>query len=107
MEAHVNDACIGCGLCTGISPSVFKMTDEGVAAAKDEIAVVKNRRQLRRVVKQHRAADAIRTLGEHQLRRDAAVNAAAHGDQRFHRSQWPQCSQSGNCVLSYGMPFFS
>lgn len=37
MEAHVNDACIGCGLCTGISPSVFKMTDEGVAAAKDEI----------------------------------------------------------------------
>ena len=37
MEAHVNDACIGCGLCTGISPSAFKMTDEGVAAAKDEI----------------------------------------------------------------------
>ncbi len=37
MEAHVNDACIGCGLCTGISPSVFTMTDDGKAAAKDAI----------------------------------------------------------------------
>ena len=37
MEAHVNDACIGCGLCTNICASVFMMTDEGVAAAKDEI----------------------------------------------------------------------
>lgn len=38
MEAHVNSNCIGCGLCTGICPAVFTMTDEGVAAARDEIA---------------------------------------------------------------------
>ena len=33
MTAHVNENCIGCGLCTGISPDVFTMTDEGTAAA--------------------------------------------------------------------------
>lgn len=33
MTAHVNDACIGCGLCTGVCPGVFTMTEEGVAAA--------------------------------------------------------------------------
>ena len=33
----MNLSCIGCGLCTGISPIVFKMTDEWVAAANDEI----------------------------------------------------------------------
>jgi len=38
MEARVNSNCIGCGLCTGICPAVFTMTDEGVAAARDEIA---------------------------------------------------------------------
>ena len=37
MTAHVNDACIGCGLCTGVCPGVFTMTEEGVAAARDEI----------------------------------------------------------------------
>ena len=37
MTAHVNENCIGCGLCTGISPDVFTMTDEGTAAARDEI----------------------------------------------------------------------
>jgi len=37
MTAHVNGNCIGCGLCTNICPDVFLMTDEGVAAAKDEI----------------------------------------------------------------------
>ena len=26
-----------CGLCAGICPGVFTMTDEGVAAARDEI----------------------------------------------------------------------
>lgn len=39
MQARVNSNCIGCGLCTGICPAVFTMTDEGVAAAKDEILV--------------------------------------------------------------------
>ena len=38
MNAHVNSNCIGCGLCTGICSAVFTMTDEGVAAARDEIA---------------------------------------------------------------------
>ena len=37
MTAHVNENCSGCGLCTGISPDVFTMTDEGTAAARDEI----------------------------------------------------------------------
>lgn len=38
MEAHVNSNCIGCGLCPSICPAVFTMTEEGVAAARDEIA---------------------------------------------------------------------
>ena len=38
MNAHVNSNCIGCGLCPSICPDVFMMTDEGVAAARDEIA---------------------------------------------------------------------
>lgn len=38
MNAHVNSNCIGCGLCTGICSAVFTMADEGVAAARDEIA---------------------------------------------------------------------
>lgn len=37
MEAHVNENCIGCGLCANICSGVFIMTDEGVAAARDEI----------------------------------------------------------------------
>ncbi len=37
MTVHVNGNCIGCGLCTGICSGVFTMTDEGVAAARDEI----------------------------------------------------------------------
>lgn len=37
MTAHVNENCIGCGLCPSICPSVFTMTDEGVASARDEI----------------------------------------------------------------------
>ena len=37
MTAHVNENCIGCGLCANLCPGVFTMTDEGVAAARDEI----------------------------------------------------------------------
>ncbi len=37
MTAHVNENCIGCGLCTNLCPGVFKMTDEGVAAALDKV----------------------------------------------------------------------
>ena len=32
-----HEGCIGCGLCTGVCPGVFTMTEEGVAAARDEI----------------------------------------------------------------------
>ena len=35
MTAHVNENCIGCGLCVNACPDVFTMTDEGVAAALD------------------------------------------------------------------------
>lgn len=37
MTAHVNENCIGCGLCSSICPAVFSMTDAGVAAARDTI----------------------------------------------------------------------
>ena len=37
MTAHVNENCIACGLCANLCPSVFMMTEENVAAAKDEI----------------------------------------------------------------------
>ena len=37
MNATVNENCIGCGLCASICPAVFTLTDEGVAAARDEI----------------------------------------------------------------------
>ena len=33
MKYFVNDACIGCGLCTGTCPEVFSMSDAGVAVA--------------------------------------------------------------------------
>ncbi|MEA4932708.1 MAG: ferredoxin [Lawsonibacter sp.] len=38
MTVHVNENCIGCSLCPSICPKVFTMTDEGVAAARDEIS---------------------------------------------------------------------
>ena len=38
MTAHVNTNCIGCGLCVNQCPDVFSMTDEGVAAARDEFS---------------------------------------------------------------------
>jgi len=31
MNAIVNDACIGCGLCNGICPEIFTMGDDGLA----------------------------------------------------------------------------
>lgn len=37
MTVHVNGSCIGCGLCANLCAGVFTMTDEGVAAARDEI----------------------------------------------------------------------
>jgi ferredoxin len=40
MKAHVNkDSCIGCGLCEGLCPNVFKMGDDGLAEAiQQEVA---------------------------------------------------------------------
>lgn len=38
MTVHVNENCIGCGLCPNLCSGVFTMTEEGVAAARDEIA---------------------------------------------------------------------
>ena len=35
MKYHVNDGCIGCGLCAGTCPAVFSMSDEGIAVAID------------------------------------------------------------------------
>ena len=35
MRYHVNDGCIGCGLCAGTCPEVLSMSDEGVAVAID------------------------------------------------------------------------
>ena len=37
MNVHVNSNCIGCGLCVNMCGSVFMMTEENVAAARDEI----------------------------------------------------------------------
>ena len=37
MNVHVNANCISCGLCAAMCPAVFTMTDEGYAAARDEI----------------------------------------------------------------------
>jgi len=33
MKYHVNDGCIGCGICAGTCPEVFSMSDAGAAVA--------------------------------------------------------------------------
>ena len=38
MKAYVNENCIGCGLCVGICPEVFEMTDEDVAQVIAEVS---------------------------------------------------------------------
>ena len=38
MKAYVNENCIGCGLCVGLCPEVFEMTDEDVAQVIAEVS---------------------------------------------------------------------
>ena len=37
MKAHVNEDCIGCGLCASTCPDVFHMNDQGLAEAVGEV----------------------------------------------------------------------
>lgn len=36
MRYYVDDSCIGCGLCEGVCPEVFQMTDSGIAEASED-----------------------------------------------------------------------
>ena len=36
MRYYVDENCIGCGLCEGMCPEVFRMAETGVAVAIDE-----------------------------------------------------------------------
>lgn len=38
MTAYVNENCIGCGLCAGICPEVFSMTESGTAKASGNVS---------------------------------------------------------------------
>ena len=33
MKAHILDGCIGCGLCEGTCPEVFRINKDGIAEA--------------------------------------------------------------------------
>jgi ferredoxin len=35
MKYHVNELCIGCGLCVAVCPDVFSIGDNGTAVAID------------------------------------------------------------------------
>jgi len=37
MFYRVNDKCIGCGMCEGICPEVFKIMPDGFAIAKKDV----------------------------------------------------------------------
>ena len=39
MKYIVTEGCIGCGLCEGVCPEVFFMTDAGVAEAMESCPV--------------------------------------------------------------------
>ena len=48
MNATVNDACIGCGLCAGTCPEVFTMGDDGFAHGGEfEAALLEAAREAR------------------------------------------------------------
>jgi ferredoxin len=36
MKFHVNEGCIGCGLCASMCPEIFRMTDQNVSEASTE-----------------------------------------------------------------------
>lgn len=36
MKFHVNESCIGCGLCESTCPEVFHVTEENVAVAVEQ-----------------------------------------------------------------------
>ncbi|MDO5521894.1 MAG: ferredoxin [bacterium] len=50
MKAYVNDTCIGCGMCNSICPSVFDMTDEGVAQAADATVAAADEASVREAI---------------------------------------------------------
>lgn len=38
MTARIVDGCIGCGMCAGSCPEVFRMTDDGIAQVYNQPA---------------------------------------------------------------------